>query len=460
MSLEIIILASGRGLRMRSTQPKGLQLLGGKPLLGHVLDSAGAVDATRIHVVHGPNGDALKRQFAEHDLHWVLQDDPRGTGHAVRQALPGVAAEATVCVLYADVPLISATTIRQLAAAADHTGALAILTVTPSDPAGFGRILRNAGDRVTAIREYADASPDERAIREVYSGFLACRAAQLGAWLGRINDNNAQGEYYLTDVVETAVADGGVIEALRCNDPIEVAGVNSRNELAALERRYQAQLAAQLMEQGVMVRDPARLDIRGTLEAGSDCVLDVNVVIEGRVVLGDRVTLGPGAVVHDTEIGSDVAVHAYSVISGARIGDHCRVGPFARVRPGTELAPNVRVGNFVELKKAAVGGDSKINHLSYVGDAAVGRRVNIGAGVITCNYDGAGKHRTEIGDDAFIGSNAQLVAPVKVGKGATVGAGSTITRDAPPGALAVARAPQRNLPGRRKRARKPGGGDS
>lgn len=444
-NLEIIVLAAGKGTRMRSSLPKVLHLLAGRPLLDHVLRAAATLNPRAMHVVYGHGGDLLPQRLNGHTANWVLQAEQRGTGHAVQQALPAVAPNSLVLVLYGDVPLIAPDTLTRLIAFAERD-ALALLTVDLPDPTGYGRIVREGG-RVKRIVEQRDAAPEELAIRESNTGILAAPARLLKDWVSRLKTDNAQGEYYLTDIVALAVQAGATIETIKAERPWEIMGVNTKAQLAELERIAQQEQARALMEQGVTLRDPARFDLRGSLSAGTDVVIDVNVVLEGDVVLGDRVHIEPNTVIRNARIGNDVVIRANCVIEGADIGDGCIVGPFARIRPDTRLAPAAHIGNFVEIKKSDVGPGSKINHLSYVGDTTVGKNVNIGAGVITCNYDGADKHRTVIGDEAFIGSDTQLVAPVTVGRGATIGAGSTITADAPPETLTLSRVKQKSVEG-------------
>ncbi|HCX88378.1 MAG TPA: UDP-N-acetylglucosamine diphosphorylase/glucosamine-1-phosphate N-acetyltransferase [Gammaproteobacteria bacterium] len=441
MTLEVIVLAAGKGTRMRSALPKVLHELAGRPLLEHVLDTVRALTPTRIHVVCGYGAESVREQLADaEDLNWVEQAQQLGTGHAVRQALPDLEPGSLALVLYGDVPLIRADTLRALLERA--SGGPALLTAEVKDPSGYGRILRDGAGAVEAIVEDADASETQHDITEINTGFIACPADRLRIWLDEIDDSNRQREYYLTDVVGRAVHAGATVASVSCADPDEIAGVNSQAELAKVERCFQARQAESLMDAGLNLRDPARFDLRGNLHFGEDCVFDINVVVAGDVTLGSQVSVGPNCQIIDSEIGNGVEIRANSVIEGVKIADHCSVGPFARLRPGTVLDAGARVGNFVETKNATLGEDSKANHLAYVGDATVGHRVNIGAGVITCNYDGANKHPTVIGDDAFIGSNSALVAPVTVGKGATVGAGSAVTRDVPEGQLALTRAEQ------------------
>ncbi len=451
-SLEIVILAAGQGKRMYSDRPKVLHDLAGQPLLAHVLATARALRPTKIHVVYGHGGDRVRTAFPDSGIRWVHQPEQQGTGHAVAQAMPGVAEQATVLVLYGDVPLIRPQTLQELLAAAGN--GLALLTAEPDNPGPYGRILRDAAGRVTRIVESKDASPAEAKVREVNTGFLAAPAGKLKKWLAGLENHNAQGEYYLTDIISMAVAEKVAIATRVPGDIAEILGVNSKPELAQLERMHQKQQAEKLMQQGVTLRDPARLDVRGELTCGRDVVIDVNVIFEGRVTLGDRVQVGPNNVIRDSTVGSGTVIHPNCVIEQTDIGADCRIGPFARLRPETKLAAQVHVGNFVEVKKSEVGEGSKMNHLSYIGDTSVGRDVNIGAGTITCNYDGANKHRTVIGDGVFVGSNTALVAPVTVGAGATIGAGSVITKEAPAGELSLTRAPQVTKPGWKRPVKK------
>jgi bifunctional UDP-N-acetylglucosamine pyrophosphorylase/glucosamine-1-phosphate N-acetyltransferase len=441
MQLSIVILAAGQGTRMRSALPKVLHTLGGKSLLKHVIDTAGQLDAHSVHVVYGHGGERVPEALQHCRVNWVEQAQQFGTGHAVAQALPGVPDEDLVLVLYGDVPLITRDTLHTLRDSAEK-GTLALLTAVLDDPYGYGRILRTPAGQVSGIVEEKDASDAQRAITEINTGFLAAYAGRLKNWIERLDNRNAQGEYYLTDIVALAVADGVPVITVPVQDRCEILGINNRAQLAQLERHYQQREAQRLMLAGITLIDPARFDLRGTLQAGEDTAIDINVVIEGNVKLGHRVTIGPGCVIRDTEIGDDVEVLPNCVIESAWIGAGARVGPFARLRPETRLKSRAHVGNFVEIKKSEVGKGSKINHLSYIGDTIIGERVNVGAGTITCNYDGANKHQTLIENDVFIGSDTQLVAPVKVGAGATIGAGSTITRDVPAGELTLSRCPQ------------------
>lgn len=440
MPREIVILAAGQGKRMRSALPKVLHRLAGRPLLAHVLETAKALAPRRIFVVHGHGGAQVRCAFEGERLVWIEQRKQLGTGHALMQALPRLGSDSEVLVLYGDVPLVRAETLQRLADAA--RGGLAILTADFPEASGYGRIVRGAAGRIERIVEEKDASPEELAIREANAGFLAARADRLAGWLAKVRNRNAQKEYYLTDAVAHAVAEGVPVAAVKAEDWREVAGVNSRRDLAALERAYQQTCARRLLEAGVELADPQRIDVRGRLECGRDVSIDVNCLFEGTVRLGDGVRIGPNCVLKDVAVGSSTEVLAFSYLEHSELGQRCRVGPYARLRPGAQLAEDVHVGNFVEVKASRLGAGSKANHLAYLGDAQVGKRVNVGAGTITCNYDGAAKHRTVIEDDCFIGSDATLVAPVRIRKGSYVGAGSTISEDTPAGKLTVARARQ------------------
>ncbi|WP_374681573.1 bifunctional UDP-N-acetylglucosamine diphosphorylase/glucosamine-1-phosphate N-acetyltransferase GlmU [Accumulibacter sp.] len=443
--MNIVILAAGQGKRMHSNLPKVLHPVAGKALVAHVIDAARSLAPQTICLVYGHGGDAVRTSVDAPDLHWVVQEPQLGTGHAVMQAVPQLSAAETTLVLYGDVPLIQAETLRKLVHAA--RGALAILTVELADPTGYGRIVHNAAGEVVRIVEQKDASADERSIREVNTGIIALPTARLAEWLARLSNDNAQQEYYLTDIVGMAVADGVPIRTTQPQGEWEVLGVNSKVQLAELERVAQRQTAERLMEQGVRLADPARLDVRGELLCGRDVFIDVNCVFEGRVVLEEAVDIGPCCVLKNASIGAGSRLAAFSHVEDAIVGPDGVIGPFARLRPGTELGAGVHVGNFVELKNTKVAAQSKANHLAYVGDAIIGSRVNIGAGTITCNYDGANKFKTIIEDDAFIGSDTQLVAPVTVGRGATLGAGTTLTKDAPPDRLTLSRARQVSISG-------------
>ena len=446
--LSVVILAAGQGTRMRSLLPKVLHPIGGRPMLQHVIDAARELAADTIHVVYGHGGEMVRSGLAEQPLNWVEQEQQLGTGHAVNQALPSIPDRHTVLVLYGDVPLITPATLGSLVAAARN--GMGLLTTELADPGGYGRIVRAADGTVSAIVEEKDASEQQRAINEVNTGMLAAAAHQLRRWLDGLNNDNAQGEYYLTDVIAAAVSEGVPVQTVAPESVAEVMGVNNRLQLAQLEREYQLRRTRELMLSGVTLRDPARFDLRGELRAGRDVTIDVNVVIEGDVELGDGVRVGPNCYLRDVRIGARSCINPNSVLEQSEIGTGCVIGPFARIRPDTRLADRVHIGNFVEMKKSDVASGSKINHLSYVGDSTVGSGVNIGAGVITCNYDGANKHRTVIGDDTFIGSDTQLVAPVEVGAGATIGAGSTITHDTPAGELTLSRVRQKTVHGWRR----------
>jgi len=443
--LDVVILAAGKGKRMHSALPKVLHRLAGRPLLAHVLATARALEPRSLVVVVGHGAEAVREAAAEPDIEWVTQEPQLGTGHAVMQALPKLGSDGIVLVLYADVPLIERATLAPLAQAAARDR-LAILVQETPDPRGYGRILRDAGGRVTGIVEEKDATGEQRAIRETNTGILAAPRARLERWLARLRNDNAQREYYLTDVVALAAADGVAIETAAPRSADECLGINSKVELAALERRYQMSQASRLLEAGVSLADPARIDVRGTLDCGRDVSIDVNCIFEGKVVLGDGVRIGANCILRDVDVGDGTQIKPFSLIEEARIGANARIGPYARIRPGTELADEVHIGNFVEVKASAIGRASKANHLAYIGDSSVGRDVNIGAGTITCNYDGVNKHRTVIEDDVQIGSDVQLVAPVTVGKGATIGAGATITRDVPPGGLTLTEKRQLSKP--------------
>jgi bifunctional UDP-N-acetylglucosamine pyrophosphorylase/glucosamine-1-phosphate N-acetyltransferase len=439
-TLEIVILAAGKGTRMRSDLPKVLHRLAGKPLLGHVVATAHALGAAQVCVVYGFGGEAVPQALADERLTFVLQAEQHGTGHAVMQALPKLADDGVTLVLYGDVPLTHAATLQPLVAAA-RAGRLGLLTVDLAAPDGYGRIVREHG-RVVRIVEHKDASAAERALTEVNTGILAAPTAALKRWIAGLGNDNVQGEYYLTDVIAAAVLDGVEVETHQPTYGWEVLGVNSKAQLAELERIHQGEIARALLDAGVTLADPARLDVRGRLSCGRDVVIDVNCVFEGTVELGDAVHVGAHCVLRNAKIAAGTKIDAFTVIDDAEIGEAGRLGPFSRIRPGTRLARDVHVGNFVEIKNSQVDEGSKINHLSYVGDTTMGRKVNVGAGTITCNYDGANKYRTVIEDEAFIGSDSQLVAPVTVGRGATLGAGTTLTRDAPPGELTLSRAKQ------------------
>ena len=441
MPLSVVILAAGQGKRMHSDLPKVLQPLGGSTLLEHVVQSAVDLGADKIHVIYGHGGKRVPAALKHLPVNWILQAEQLGTGHAVRQASPQVPDGHTLLVLYGDVPLVRVATLRNLVGAATQ-GRLAVLTVRATEPAGYGRIVRDASGRVLRIVEHKDATAQERSLGEINTGLMCAPAGLLKGWLKDVRNHNAQKEYYLTDVIALAVQSGVTVDGIAAGDEAEVSGVNDKQQLAAAESALRARVNADLMQRGLTLRDPARFDLRGELEFGRDVVIDINCVVEGKVKLGDRVQVGPGAVIKDCKIGADTQVLAHCVLDGATIGERVTLGPFARIRPGTQLMDEVHIGNFVEVKNSRVGKQSKAGHLAYIGDAQVGERVNIGAGVITCNYDGANKHSTVIGDDAFIGSDSTLIAPVTVGSGAYIAAGSSISEDAPPKKLSIARARQ------------------
>ena len=441
MHLDVIILAAGQGTRMRSDTPKVLHTLGGIPLVQRVINTACQLTDTRVHLVYGHGGEAVRSALPSLPVEWVEQAQQLGTGHAVQQAMANIGRDGIVLVLYGDVPLITDTTLKNLLQYVSDNS-MGLLTVELDDPGGYGRIVRDQDGRVVRIVEHKDASEQERGIREINTGILAVRAEQLHDWLDRLDNRNASGEYYLTDIIEMAVTSGILVEAVQANEVIEVMGINDKRQLENMERALQKKIAERLMLEGVTLRDASRLDVRGTLKAGRDVIIDVNVILEGDNSLGDRVSIGPNVVITDSVIGNDVVIKAHSVIENASIGAGAVIGPFARIRPESVLQDNAHIGNFVEIKKSTIGSGSKINHLSYIGDATVGRDVNIGAGTITCNYDGANKHQTIIGDDVFVGSDTQFIAPVSVGNGATIGAGSTITRDVPETKLTLSRSKQ------------------
>ncbi|HEU5137264.1 MAG TPA: bifunctional UDP-N-acetylglucosamine diphosphorylase/glucosamine-1-phosphate N-acetyltransferase GlmU [Steroidobacteraceae bacterium] len=453
MKLAVVILAAGQGKRMKSDLPKVLQPLAGVPLLGHVVSRARALNPSSMHVVYGHGGDAVRESLAKENLQWALQAEQLGTGHAVAQAMPNVADDELVLVLYGDVPLIRADTLRQLIDAAGAK-AMSLLTVMLENPAGYGRIVRKRG-AIQKIVEQKDASKAQLRIREGNSGIMAVPAKLLRRWLGKLGNSNAQGEYYLTDVIAMAVKDKVKVTPLIAPTVAEVLGVNDKAQLAELEALYRAERAKELMIAGATLADPARIDIRGEVSLGRDVFIDANVLLEGKVSLGDRVRIGPNTVLRDVSIGADTVIHPNSVLEQSELGTGCIIGPYARVRPGSKLGRNVHVGNFVELKKTVIADGSKANHLTYLGDAVIGKGVNIGAGTITCNYDGVNKSTTTIEDGAFIGSGNMLVAPVRIGKDATTGAGSTITKDAPDGRLTLARGKQMTLESWKRPQKKP-----
>jgi bifunctional UDP-N-acetylglucosamine pyrophosphorylase / glucosamine-1-phosphate N-acetyltransferase len=446
MKVAVVILAAGQGKRMKSDLPKVLQPLAGRPLLGHVVSSALALAPSSMHVVYGHGGDAVRAAFAGQELNWALQAEQLGTGHALMQAMPKVADDELVLVLYGDVPLIRPATLAQLIATAGPKS-MGLITVMLGDATGYGRIVRDKRGAVQKIVEQKDATKAQLRIREGNSGIMAVPARLLRKWLGRLKNANAQGEYYLTDIIAMAVKDKVKVIPLVAPNVAEVLGVNDRIQLAQLESLHRAERAHELMIAGATLADPARIDVRGTVSVGRDVFIDANVLIEGSVTLGDRVRVGPNVVLRDVTIGAGSVIHPNSVLEQSQLGESCIIGPYARVRPGSKLGRDVHIGNFVELKKAQVADGSKANHLTYLGDAVIGRNVNVGAGTITCNYDGMNKSTTTIEDGAFIGSGNMLVAPVRIGKGATTGAGSTITKDAPDGQLTLTRARQATIEG-------------
>ena len=441
---EAIILAGGQGVRMRSRRPKTLQELGGQPMIQSIVNTVRQAGFDRIHIVYGEGGDAIAQYIPDEDINWVLQSAPLGTGHAVLQAAPHLDPDSTVCVLYGDIPLIESQTTKQLVELANsHT--LALLTVALDNPTGYGRIKRDSNDRLIRIVEEKDATVKEREITEVNAGPIAAQSQSLTRWLNLLDNNNSQNEYYLTDIISHAVAEGVVVASCQATSAHETAGVNSRMEQAHLERELQLKNAQQLMLAGVQIADPARFDLRGECRAGSDCRIDVNVILEGEVTLADGVQIGANNVVRDSHLGAGVEIRPNCTIEGAKIGAGCTIGPFARIRPGTVIGNNSRVGNYVEVKASVIGDETKINHLAYIGDAKIGHHVNIGAGVITCNYDGKNKHATVIGDHVFVGSNSSLVAPLEIADHARIGAGSTITKNVNSGDLVVERAKVRTI---------------
>ena len=456
MSLDIVILAAGQGKRMNSALPKVLHRLAGKALVRHVVDAARTLNPGRIVIVYGHGGEAVRESLVAPDVNFARQEPQLGTGHAVMQALPLLVdprADDLTLVLYGDVPLTRADSLQGLVAAAVG-GKLAILTVDLADATGYGRIVRGAGGAILRIVEHKDASDAERGIREVNTGIMAVPTLRLAGWLKRLSNRNAQGEYYLTDIVAMAVADGVAVASAQPSAEWETLGVNSKVQLAELERIHQRNLAHTLLEQGVTLMDPARIDVRGLLSVGRDVTIDVGCVFEGDVVLGNDIYVGPNCYLRDVRVRAGTRIEAFSHLVEAEVGAYCHIGPFARLRPGAQLDEHVHIGNFVEVKKSTIGAGSKANHLSYVGDSEIGKKVNIGAGTITCNYDGANKSKTIIGDGAFIGSDATLVAPVTIGAGAYIGAGSTITKEAPAGKLTLTRAKQTTLDNWKPRPKK------
>ncbi len=444
MELSIVILAAGQGTRMRSALPKVLQPMAGKPLLGHVLDSARELGCEDICVVYGHGGETVCREFEGEMIKWALQAEQLGTGHAVKMAMPQIDDSQLALILCGDVPLLRAETMQSLVAACED-GSTGVLTVDMPDPTGYGRIVRNANGDVIRIVEQKDASAAEQAINEINSGVICCPAAKLKQWLENLGADNSQGEYYLTDVIAAAAAAGDTVRGIKANDPEEVMGINDRRQLAIAERVFQRRAANALLDAGATLADPARVDVRGTLTVGQDTFIDINAVFEGNVSLGKNVRIGAGAIIMNSVIGDGTEIHPHSVVDSAQIGAKCQIGPFARIRPGAVFKDGSKAGNFVEVKKSVIGEGSKVNHLTYIGDAIIGNKVNVGAGTITCNYDGVNKFQTIIGDGAFIGSGVELVAPVEIGEGATIGAGSTIGKPAPANKLTLTRAPQKTI---------------
>ncbi|HCB31004.1 MAG TPA: UDP-N-acetylglucosamine diphosphorylase/glucosamine-1-phosphate N-acetyltransferase [Acinetobacter lwoffii] len=440
MSTTVIILAAGKGTRMRSSLPKVLQPLAGRPLLGHVIETAKKLNADNIITIYGHGGDRVQTAFAQQDIKWVEQAEQLGTGHAVQMTLPVLPHDGVSLILSGDVPCINPVTLQKLLDATAETG-IGLVTLTLLDANGYGRIVRENGE-IQAIVEHKDASEEQRQIKEINTGIYAVSNAKLHQWLPNLSNDNAQGEYYLTDIVAMALADGIQVASVEPEQAFEVEGVNDRVQLAALERQFQSYQAKQLMQQGVHLIDPSRFDLRGNLTVGQDVRIDINVIIEGDCELGDNVEIGAGCIIKNSKIAAGTKVQPYSIFDSAVVGEDTQIGPFARLRPGAQLANEVHIGNFVEVKNTTIGLGSKANHFTYLGDAEIGAGSNIGAGTITCNYDGANKFKTIIGDQAFIGSNSSLVAPVRIGNGATVGAGSTITRDVEDNSLAVERSKQ------------------
>lgn len=443
--LSVAILAAGKGTRMYSDLPKVLHPLAGKPMVQHVIDTASKLGAKQVHLVYGHGGDLLKKTLANQPINWVLQAEQLGTGHAMQQAAPYFSDDENVLMLYGDVPLIAEETLDRLINAKPE-GGIGLLTVKLDDPSGYGRIVRKDG-QVVSIVEHKDATAEQHKINEINTGILVASGKDLKRWLAKLDNNNAQGEFYITDIIALAHAEGNAIEAVHPTRLSEVEGVNNRLQLSRLERVYQSEQAESLLLAGVMLNDPARFDLRGELVHGRDITIDTNVIIEGKVVLGDRVFIGSGCVLKDCVIGNDCVISPYSVIENAELNVGCTVGPFARLRPGAKLEQDAHVGNFVEIKNSRLGKGSKAGHLSYLGDAEIGDRVNIGAGTITCNYDGANKFKTIIGDDVFVGSDTQLVAPVSVANGATIGAGTTVTSNVGENELVISRVKQKHITG-------------
>jgi len=455
MNLKIVILAAGKGTRMRSNLPKVLHKLAHKPLVEHVINTAQALSPEQIVVVYGHGGEIVPDTLKHLNVEWAEQAEQLGTGHAVEQGMVNIKQDGMVLVLYGDVPLTCLDTLKHLLDVGSKENCMGLLTACLPDPTGYGRIVRNTSGVVQKIVEQKDATDAQKEISEINSGILCADAKQLRSWLIKLENENAQGEFYLTDVIEMAVNDGLTVETVSATSHWEIDGVNNKQQLAGLERQYQRNIAIKLMEDGVMLRDPSRIDVRGTLNTGQDVILDINTVFEGDVNLGNNVNIGANCILKDAKVGDNVNILPNSIVDNAIIGNQCEIGPFARIRPDTCLADNVKIGNFVEVKKSTIADGSKVNHLSYIGDTNMGKDVNIGAGTITCNYDGANKSVTEIGDNVFVGSNSQLVAPVKIADGATIGAGSTITKDVQGAELALSRAKQTTISSWTRPVKKP-----
>lgn len=445
MPFSVVILAAGKGTRMKSSLPKVLHPIAGKPMVQHIIDKVNQLGADNLHLVYGHGGEQLQQALAANTLNWCLQAEQKGTGHAVQQSVAHLGDEEDVLILVGDAPLIKTSTLQRLIEVKQQAD-LALLTVQLDDPTGMGRIIRE-GEQVVAIVEHKDANEAQRQIKEINTGMMIMQGKDLKRWLSQLNNDNAQGEYYLTDVIAMAANEGKVIKAAQPSNAIEVEGINNRKQLASIERAYQQELADKVMMAGVSLADPMRFDLRGELSVGEDVSIDINAVIEGQVVIGNKVKIGPNCVLIDCQISDGAVIEANSVIEQAQVGANCHVGPFARLRPGVVMHENAKVGNFVEMKKTVLGKGAKANHLTYLGDATVGEKANIGAGTITCNYDGVNKFKTDIGAGAFIGSNTALVAPASIGANATVGAGSVITKAVAEGELALSRAKQRNVTG-------------
>lgn len=443
--LSVVILAAGKGTRMYSDLPKVLHPVAGKPMVKHVIDTAKQLDAQQIHLIYGHGADLLKARLSEEPVNWVFQAEQLGTGHAMQQAAPFFADDENIVMLYGDAPLITKATLERLIAAKPENG-IALLTVELENPTGYGRIIRENGSVVATV-EQKDANEAQLKVKEVNTGVMVASGASFKKWLKNLNNNNAQGEYYITDVIAMANQEGFKVQAVQATEFMEVEGANNRLQLAALERFYQKREAEKLLLAGVTIIDPSRFDLRGTVTHGKDVQIDVNVILEGEIKLGNNVKIGAGCVLKNCEIGDNVEIKPYSVIEDSIVGAKSAIGPFSRLRPGAELAEETHIGNFVEIKKATIGKGSKVNHLTYVGDAEIGKECNIGAGVITCNYDGANKFKTIIGDNVFVGSDSQLIAPVTIASGSTIGAGATVTKDIAENELVISRVPQRHIQG-------------